>query len=73
MNLKAGWGLKGFPRTWESIDDFTDRLMVHGGWIVRSQVLKECRDGVGFSLSTTYVPDPKWYWKLEPKENNENT
>lgn len=46
---------------WEIIDDYTDRLKVLGGWIVRTGTI-----GVqGSTVHQVFVPDEKHEWKLE--------
>jgi hypothetical protein len=49
---------------WEPIVEtdnyqYTERLKVHKGWIVR------CRDSVKNNLSSVFVPDEKHEWKIE--------
>jgi len=47
-----------YPRKWESIDTWTTRLRVVGGWLV-------VRSGTGAPM--LFLSDPKHEWQLEPK------
>ena len=53
---------------WEVVDKIyngrhtlTERLKVHGGWLVRT--FYNCSDGLG-TCAMAFVPDPKHEWKL---------
>jgi len=42
-----------FPRKWESVSTFTQRLKVYGGWIVST------------TRALTFVPDPYHEWEIK--------
>jgi len=61
-----------YNTNWESLDSYTCRLKVFGGWIVKvlEDVVHDTTnqglvDGWDFRVSTCYVPDAKHEWKIE--------
>lgn len=51
-----------YPKKWEEIDGTTDRLKVHGGWIVRYCYIERKL------LHQIFVPDSNHEWVLDSKE-----
>ena len=51
---------KKYPRTFESIDGYTFRLLVPGGWIVVR--------ATGPEQSMLFFSDPRHEWDLEDKK-----
>lgn len=50
---------------WENIDEFSDRLRVPEGWIVRSWISKSNTIGNSCSIHQVFVSDPEHIWILE--------
>lgn len=50
---------------WEIIDDFSARLPVFGGWIVRSQKSIWNTNSAAISLHQVFVSDKNHEWDLE--------
>lgn len=60
--------LQLYTRKWEGIDDYTERLKVPNGWIVRSKV-RYCNPSENCgSESMCFVPDPTHEWRLEDEQ-----
>lgn len=60
-----------YPRKFETIDNYTSRLRVFGGWIVRTY----SNSYSGCSIHTLFLPDKVHDWNLEDitaAENEEN-
>jgi hypothetical protein len=58
---------------WEIIDEYHQRTMVPGGWLVKAfeDVSHRISSGWDFRIAMCFVPDPQRIWKLpkeEPKE-----
>jgi hypothetical protein len=49
---------------WELIDDYSDRLKVPGGWIVRSWIRDRWMDSPSVSVHQVFVADPSHEWKF---------
>lgn len=45
---------------WETIDTYTSRMRVPGGWIVKSEI----RCGEGCTVHQIFIKDPANTWKL---------
>ncbi|MCE7744004.1 MAG: hypothetical protein GPJ52_02595 [Candidatus Heimdallarchaeota archaeon] len=45
--------------------DFIRRAKVPGGWLVESVKKHSRQDGLGFGVGLTYIPDPRYEWKIE--------
>lgn len=50
-----------YTKEFEEIDEYSDRLRVPGGWIVRSWI-------TGESIHSIFVSDPKGSWVFEDEE-----
>ena len=59
-----------YSRKWEKISQDTLRLMVFGGWLVRSQDAYTIGDSEAtpIELGICFVPDPNHQWILEEGE-----
>lgn len=53
-----------YPKEFEIIDKYTDRLKIFGGWLVRSTT----RSGFP-AIHTVFVKDQNHLWVLENKSN----
>ena len=53
-----------YKKEWEKIDGITERLIVPGGWIVRSRLVKETVSGVAVSIHQVFISDPSYEWKF---------
>jgi hypothetical protein len=51
-----------YPKEWEEIDKYTDRLKIPNGWIVRP-VYSACASGA--AIHTIFIEDINYEWKLE--------
>jgi len=61
---KNGGGMKGFSK-WERIDDYTDRMRIPGGWLIRSWVCNENEDAMGVSLIHIKDSDLTTRWDIK--------
>ncbi len=51
---------------WETIDKFSERLKVPGGWIVRTSYLHVVKNaGVAVACHQIFIADPSHEWSLE--------
>ena len=49
---------------WERIDDYTARVKVAGGWMIRSGIITAKSST---SIALMFVPDTDWQWQpIEP-------
>jgi len=45
--------------------DLIRRAKVHGGWLIESIKHQTERDGVGYGVGLTFIPDPNHEWKID--------
>ena len=45
---------------WEDIDNYTERMSVYGGWLIKGYVAGEQEYGIALC----FIPDPDHIWRL---------
>ena len=56
---------KKYPREWETVNNYTDRLKVPGGWLVS----RSLPDRSGVATSICFISDKYHHsWKLEKEK-----
>ena len=54
-----------YPREWEEIDTYSERLKVAGGWVIRCWLRQSDLFANSTALQMLFVPDPQHKWELE--------
>ena len=52
---------------WERIDEYSERLKVPNGWLIRYHVSERCLSSgsVGVSVAMIFIKDEKHKWKIK--------
>ena len=57
------------PFEWEELDNYTERLKVIGGWIIKSENSLYENGKWALSESMVFVPDPNHEWEIDTLED----
>lgn len=52
----------------EKIDKYSDRIKVHGGWIVRTFEYYSVMGSASCAVHTLFIADPQYTWELNKPE-----
>lgn len=52
---------------WERCGYEDYRAKIEGGWLVKTKETEYYIEGVGVGIGLTFVPDPKYNWKIDKK------